>query len=175
MKQHLATAAIALVVLEPVSTGLGSDSFAMLWDGGAVHGLNGSGRAPRAWSAGVLDNWKAIPGAGWNSVTVPGVVASWNDLSSRFGALPFERLFEPAISWAGLARRGRTVGRAGRAIEGPARLCRNIPAVRPGTFGRREISQSGASEQPAGDRRNAGRVVLSRRACRCHDRAFAGE
>ena len=56
-------AAIALVVLEPVSTGLGSDSFAMLWDGGAVHGLNGSGRAPRALSAGVLDNWKAIPGA----------------------------------------------------------------------------------------------------------------
>jgi gamma-glutamyltranspeptidase/glutathione hydrolase len=92
--------AISLVVLEPVSTGLGSDSFAMLWDGEKVHGLNGSGGAPRAWSADVLDRWKAIPGAGWNSVTVPGAVASWNDLSQRFGALPFARLFEPAISWA---------------------------------------------------------------------------
>ena len=93
-------AAIALVVLEPVSTGLGSDSFAMLWDGEALHGLNGSGGAPRAWTEEVLRGWKAVPGVGWNSVTVPGAVASWNDLSRRFGALPFERLFEPAIAWA---------------------------------------------------------------------------
>lgn len=93
-------AAIALVVVEPVSTGLGSDSFALLWEGGKAHGLNGSGGAPRAWTPQFLRDWKEIPGSGWNSATVPGVVASWSDLSQRFGALPFETLFAPAVALA---------------------------------------------------------------------------
>ena len=37
---------------------------------------------------------------GWNSVTVPGAVAAWVTLSERFGALPFEELFESAIAYA---------------------------------------------------------------------------
>src|SRR6476661_6764249 len=43
----LATA-IALTVIEPTSNGIGSDAFAIVWDGKKLHGLNGSGRAPAA-------------------------------------------------------------------------------------------------------------------------------
>ena len=43
----LATA-IALTVVEPCSNGIGSDLFAILWDGRALIGLNASGRAPAA-------------------------------------------------------------------------------------------------------------------------------
>ena len=45
----IATAA-AMTILEPVSNGLGSDAFALIWDGQALHGLNASGCAPRAWT-----------------------------------------------------------------------------------------------------------------------------
>jgi gamma-glutamyltranspeptidase/glutathione hydrolase len=41
-------AAAMLTVVEPVSNGLGSDAFAILWDGKQLHGLNASGPAPRA-------------------------------------------------------------------------------------------------------------------------------
>ena len=39
--------AIALTVVEPVSNGIGSDAFAIVWDGRRLHGLNASGRSPR--------------------------------------------------------------------------------------------------------------------------------
>ena len=45
----IATAA-AMTILEPVSNGLGSDAFALIWDGKTLHGLNASGRAPQAWT-----------------------------------------------------------------------------------------------------------------------------
>src|ERR1700726_385451 len=45
----LATA-IALTICEPCSNGLGSDLFAIVWDGSELVGLNASGRAPAAWS-----------------------------------------------------------------------------------------------------------------------------
>lgn len=38
--------AISLTVVEPTSNGIGSDAFALVWDGAKLHGLNGSGRAP---------------------------------------------------------------------------------------------------------------------------------
>ncbi len=41
----------------------------------------------------------AVPLRGWNSVTVPGAVSAWVELHDRFGRLPFERLFEPAIGY----------------------------------------------------------------------------
>ena len=30
--------------------GIGSDAFAILWDGEKLHGLNASGRSPQAWT-----------------------------------------------------------------------------------------------------------------------------
>jgi gamma-glutamyltranspeptidase/glutathione hydrolase len=104
-------AAAAMTIVEPVSNGLGSDSFCILWDGQQLHGLNASGRAPQAWTRGYFkakygDDAKSPPQRGWDSVTVPGAVASWVALSERFGKLPFGDLLEPAIE---LAERGYAV------------------------------------------------------------------
>ena len=41
-----------------------------------------------------------MPIHGWDAVTVPGAVSAWVALSERFGKLPFEALFEPAIGYA---------------------------------------------------------------------------
>jgi gamma-glutamyltranspeptidase/glutathione hydrolase len=41
-----------------------------------------------------------MPFRGWESVTVPGAVSAWGDLSARFGKLPFVDLFELAIGYA---------------------------------------------------------------------------
>lgn len=93
----LATA-IALTVLEPTGNGLGSDAFCILWDGERLHGLNASGRSPKGWTPDRFPN--GMPERGWESVTVPGAVSAWVDLSTRFGRLPFEALFAPAIDYA---------------------------------------------------------------------------
>ena len=45
----VATAAV-MTLVEPVSNGLGSDAFCILWDGQQLHGLNASGPAPQAWT-----------------------------------------------------------------------------------------------------------------------------
>ncbi len=95
----LATA-ITLTVVEPTSNGLGSDAFALVWDGDALHGYNGSGRSPKAWTADRFAGRSGMPQRGWDSVTVPGAVAAWRDLSERFGRLPFNALFESAIAYA---------------------------------------------------------------------------
>ena len=93
-------AAIALTVVEPTSNGIGSDAFAILWDGRKLHGLNSSGRSPRALSPGRFAGRTALPTLGWDTVTVPGAVAAWAALSQRFGALAFADLFEPALDYA---------------------------------------------------------------------------
>ena len=93
----LATA-ITQTIVEPISNGLGSDAFAIYWDGRTLHGLNASGRAPAAWTPDYFTG--KIPVRGWNSVTVPGAVGAWVTLSDRFGQLPFEALFESAINYA---------------------------------------------------------------------------
>ena len=102
----LATA-IALTVVEPCSNGVGSDAFAIVWDGAELEGLNASGRAPAAWTPERFAGRDAMPRQGWDSVTVPGAVSAWVALSRRFGRMPFEDLFEPAIRYA---RRGFHVG-----------------------------------------------------------------
>jgi gamma-glutamyltranspeptidase/glutathione hydrolase len=95
----LATA-ITLTVVEPTGNGIGSDAFAILWDGGKLHGLNASGRSPAAWTPERFKGRTAMPATGWDSVTVPGAVSAWVALSERFGKLPFADLFEPAIRYA---------------------------------------------------------------------------
>lgn len=95
----LATA-IALTVVEPCMNGIGGDAFALVWDGSDVHGLNASGRAPAAWTPERFSGLEKMPLRGWDSVTTPGAVSGWLALSERFGVLPFETLFEPAIRYA---------------------------------------------------------------------------
>ncbi|MBS0425826.1 MAG: gamma-glutamyltransferase family protein [Proteobacteria bacterium] len=104
-------AAAAMTLVEPVSNGLGSDAFCILWDGQQLHGLNSSGSAPAAWTQ---DYFRKKYGAdaatppmrGIDSVTVPGAVGAWAALSERFGKLPFADLMAPAIE---IAERGYLV------------------------------------------------------------------
>jgi gamma-glutamyltranspeptidase/glutathione hydrolase len=92
--------AIALTVVEPMSNGMGSDAFAIVWDGEQLQGLNGSGQSPAAWTPDRFHGQKAMPEKGWDCVTVPGAVDAWVKLSERYGKLPFEQLFGPAIQYA---------------------------------------------------------------------------
>ncbi len=93
-------AAIALTVVEPTSNGIGSDAFAIVWDGTTLHGLNGSGRSPRGWTPARFAGLTTMPRTGWDTVTVPGAVDAWSRLSARFGKLTFAELFGPAITYA---------------------------------------------------------------------------
>ena len=93
-------AAIALTVVEPNNNGVGSDAFALLWDGARLVGLNASGRSPAAWTPERFAGAKAMPLTGWDSVTVPGAVSAWAALSERFGRRPFAGLFKAALDYA---------------------------------------------------------------------------
>ena len=95
----LATA-ITLTVVEPTSNGIGSDAFALVWDDQKLHGINGSGRSPKAWSQERFAGLDEMPTFGWDTVTVPGAVDTWVQLSQKFGKLPFDDLFVPAIEYA---------------------------------------------------------------------------
>jgi gamma-glutamyltranspeptidase/glutathione hydrolase len=101
-------AAAAITIVEPVSNGLGSDAFAIVWDGSQLHGLNASGTAPAAWDHAYFASRHGgqIPKRGWDSVTVPGAIAGWAALHEKFGRLPFGDLLAPAIE---LAERGHGV------------------------------------------------------------------
>ncbi len=96
-------AAMALTVVEPTGCGLGSDAFAIVWDGERLHGLNASGRSPSAWTPDYFAGLEKMPQRGWDSVTVPGVVGGWMALWRRFGSLPLATIGAPA---AGYARHG---------------------------------------------------------------------
>lgn len=91
--------AIALTVVEPTSNGIGSDAFALVWDG-SLHGLNASGHSAQNLPLSAFDGKPKVPLYGWLPVTVSGAVSAWQALSRRWGRLPFERLFEPAIRYA---------------------------------------------------------------------------
>ncbi|TXD76074.1 gamma-glutamyltransferase family protein [Mitsuaria sp. TWR114] len=105
----IATAA-CMTLVEPCSNGLGSDAFAIVWDGRSLQGLNASGIAPQAWTPDYFDRkhgvGNAMPRRGWDAVTVPGAVAGWVALSERYGKLPFSDLMAPAIE---IAERGYAV------------------------------------------------------------------
>ncbi len=94
-------AAATLCVVEPMSTGVGGDAFALLWtaEEGRLVGLNGSGRAPAAASLAAYRErgLGRIAPAGILSATVPGAVHAWETLSERYGTLPLAEVLAPAI------------------------------------------------------------------------------
>ena len=94
------TTAITLTVVEPTMNVIGSDAFCIIWDGKRLHGLNASGRSPAAMSMDDFKGMSEMPLRGWDTVTVPGAVSAWVELSEKFGKLPFEKLFESAIHYA---------------------------------------------------------------------------
>ena len=99
----VATAAM-LNVVEPMSTGIGGDMFALVYDAksGCVSALNGSGRSPYAANIDILRQrgHKTIPLRGILPVTVPGAVAGWNDLLEAHGSMSMGRVLQPAIAYA---------------------------------------------------------------------------
>jgi gamma-glutamyltranspeptidase / glutathione hydrolase len=99
MDAALATA-ITLTVVEPCSNGIGSDLFAIVWDGERLAGLNASGRAPAGWNRARFAGHEQMPQRGFDTVTIPGAVSGWVALSQRYGKLAFGDLFEPAIRYA---------------------------------------------------------------------------
>ncbi len=172
----LATA-ITLTVVEPTSNGIGSDAFAILWDGSKLHGLNASGRSPEGWTLDRFNGKTAMPTRGWDAVTIPGAVSAWVALSERFGKLPFADLFEPAIRYAAdgylvSPTIARLWDKTGAKPEGCAGLRRALHAPRPSPEGRREIHRARSRASARAHRANEGRGVLPRRARGKHGRAF---
>ncbi len=100
--------AACMTVVEPCSNGLGSDAFALVWDGRQLLGLNASGHAPKGWTPGYFERRHAsqIPRRGVDSVTVPGAVSAWVALHRRLGRLAFGDVLAPAIE---VAARGYAV------------------------------------------------------------------
>ena len=120
----LATA-IALTVVEPNNNGVGSDAFAILWDGRELVGLNASGRAPAGFTRDRFAGRESMPVFGWDAITVPGAVSAWVALSERYGRLPFDALFEAAIRYA---ESGFQVGpKTAYYWQGAARTYRDFP------------------------------------------------
>ena len=99
----VATAA-ALNVVEPFSTGVGGDLFALVWMDSEkrVRALNASGRAPGAASIDELRKrgLNAIPHFSPYSVSVPGTVDGWHTLLTSYGSMPLAHVLAPAIEYA---------------------------------------------------------------------------
>ncbi|MEO2142468.1 MAG: gamma-glutamyltransferase, partial [bacterium] len=97
-------AAAALNVVEPMSTGVGGDMFALVWDNKkkTVSALNGSGRAPAAANIDELTRTglKAMPDTGVYSVATPGTVDGWQTLLEDCGSMPMSKVLAPAINYA---------------------------------------------------------------------------
>ena len=88
--------------LEPTSSGIGGDAYAMIWDpkAKAVVGLAGSGASPHGLSLETVrarSRNGALPPLGALSVSVPGAVDAWWTMHKRYGKLPWADLFQPAI------------------------------------------------------------------------------
>lgn len=94
--------AATMPLTEPTGNGLGSDCFALVWTGGKLYGLNGSGVAPKALSAEVVRaaGYTAVPLDGWLPTMVPGAPSAWAELRRRFGTKPMAELMAPAMEYA---------------------------------------------------------------------------
>src|ERR1035441_1577137 len=93
-----------LGVVEPERGGIGGDLFVIYYEAktGKLTGLNASGWAPQGLSIDLLKSMgnRTMPQLGIHSVTVPGCVDGWEKLHRKFGKLPWQDLFAPAIYYA---------------------------------------------------------------------------
>jgi len=99
----IATAA-ALNVVEPMSTGLGGDAFALVYlsRSNELRALNASGRAPYAASLEALRNlgYTKMPETGIHTVTIPGALDGWCSLLEKYGTMSLAHVLAPAIELA---------------------------------------------------------------------------
>jgi gamma-glutamyltranspeptidase / glutathione hydrolase len=98
------TACAVQCVVEPMSTGIGGDCFALLAPGGGpeVIGFNGSGWAPKALTAEHLlqQGISSIDVQSPHSVSVPGAVDAWDTLLRDHGSIDLDQALQPAIGYA---------------------------------------------------------------------------
>jgi gamma-glutamyltranspeptidase/glutathione hydrolase len=95
------TASATLSVVEPGSTGIGGDCFAIVAKPGEkLAGINGSGRSPARLDPDRFLGGPALADTSVHTVTVPGAVDAWVSLSRKFGRFGFDRLLAPAIRHA---------------------------------------------------------------------------
>jgi gamma-glutamyltranspeptidase/glutathione hydrolase len=91
-------------LIAPMNDGIGGDLFAIVYEAktGKLYGMNASGWAPTGLTADYLlaKGMKEMPQRGIYSVTVPGAVAGWDALRTRFGTKNFSELLAPAIHYA---------------------------------------------------------------------------
>jgi gamma-glutamyltranspeptidase/glutathione hydrolase len=97
-----AVAAVAVQgVVEPAMTGVGGDCFALYAPkAGLPIALNGSGRSPAVIDTDRIASLSQIAPASADAVTIPGAVASWCMLIDKYGSMPLDRIFYPAIEAA---------------------------------------------------------------------------
>ncbi|NVM27036.1 MAG: gamma-glutamyltransferase [Desulfobacterales bacterium] len=99
----IATAA-ALNVVEPMSTGLGGDAFALVYlsKSNELKALNASGRAPYAASLETFRNigYQEMPEMGIHAVTIPGALDGWCSLLDKYGTMSLAQVLAPAIELA---------------------------------------------------------------------------
>ena len=83
-------------LMEPAMNGIGGDLFVIYYEAktGKTYGLNSSGWAPTGLTVEFLKSkgFPYMPPSGIYSVTVPGAVAGWDALRSRFGTKPFSEI-----------------------------------------------------------------------------------
>jgi gamma-glutamyltranspeptidase/glutathione hydrolase len=100
-----AVAANALLgFVEPVSSGLGGDCFALLWDPkqAKVVSMASSGKSPKSLSLATARSRAkqgVLPRLGAVTVSTPGSLGGWWALHQRYGKLKWAELFEPAIHY----------------------------------------------------------------------------
>jgi gamma-glutamyltranspeptidase/glutathione hydrolase len=98
------TACAVQCVVEPMSTGIGGDCFAILVPGGSGQpiGLNGSGWAPQALTSDYLleKGEQSIGLQSPHAVTVPGAIDAWATLLRDHGTIGLDRALQPAITYA---------------------------------------------------------------------------
>jgi gamma-glutamyltranspeptidase/glutathione hydrolase len=91
-------------VVQPYVNGIGGDLFVLYYEAktGKVYGLNSSGWTPKALTIEYLKSKGVtkINPIGVETIDVPGAVAGWDALRTRFGTLPFGQLLAPAIYYA---------------------------------------------------------------------------
>jgi gamma-glutamyltranspeptidase / glutathione hydrolase len=97
-----------LGLMEPVSSGIGGDLFAIVYSAkeNKLYGLNGSGRSPLGLSYDAIKSELAklhsetIPPRGMLPISVPGCVDAWSKLHKKFGKLKLSDDLAPAIGYA---------------------------------------------------------------------------
>jgi gamma-glutamyltranspeptidase / glutathione hydrolase len=91
-------------VVQPYVNGIGGDLFMIYYEAktGKVYGLNSSGWTPKALTIDYLKSKGVtkINPIGVETIDVPGAVAGWDAMRTRFGSLPFTQLLAPAIYYA---------------------------------------------------------------------------